>query len=110
MVEPVVSARLFDDDASFGRFVERVDEVVADDALDELHRKSAADDRRGGKSLVRLRRKPRQPAGHRFSHALWQRALIPDAAAFIDVAQRLDEEEGVSARDDANAWANSSSS
>jgi hypothetical protein len=99
VVEPVVPAGLFDDDAGFGRFVEGVDEVVPDDALDELYGKSAADDRGGGKGLIRLRRKARQSTAHGFAHPLRQGALIPHAAAFIDVAQRLDEEEGVPARD-----------
>ena len=43
--------------------------------------------------------KPRKPAAHGFAHTLRQGALIPDAAAFVDVAQRLDEEERVAAGD-----------
>ena len=81
------------------RLVERVDEVLADHSLDQLDREPAADDRGRGKGLVRFRRKPGKPAAHCFPHALRQRARIPTAATLIDVAQGLDEEERIAARD-----------
>ena len=99
VVEPVPTAGLLDDDARLARLVERVDEVLLDHPLDQLDGEPAADDRGRGKGLVRLRRQPRKPAAHGFPHTLRQRARVPRAAAFVDVAQRLDEEERVAAGD-----------
>src|ERR1700728_1869385 len=99
MVEPVATTGLFDDDAGFGRLVERVDQVVPNDALDQVQGKPAADDRGCRKGLVGLDRKPSKSAAHSFSHSLWERARIPHAAALVDVAQSLYEEERVAAGD-----------
>ena len=99
VVEPVTTARLFDDDARLARFVECVDEVIVDHTLDQVERKPAADDRGRRKGLVRLRRKPRKSAAHRFPNPLRQGARVPTAAAFVHVAQGLDEEERIAAGD-----------
>ena len=97
MIEPIVTTRLFDDDASFGRFVERIDEVISDHLLYQRQVKPAADDRSCGKGLVGLRGKPRKSSADGFTYALRQGALVPDAATFVDVTKRLDEKERVAA-------------
>ena len=99
VVEPVATAGLLDDDARLARLVERVDEVIADHPLDQLERKPAADHRGRRKGLVGLRRKPRKSAAHGFPNTLRQGARVPTAATFVDVAQRLDEEERIATRD-----------
>ena len=99
VVEPVSPAGLFDDDAGLARLVERVDEVLADHPLDELQREPAADDGRRGQALVRFRRQPGKPAAHGFPNPLRQRARIPHAATFLDMTQRLDEEERITTGD-----------
>ena len=94
-----MTAGLFDDDPGLACFVECVDKVVTDDVLHQFQGKPAADDRGCGKRLIRFRGEPGKSAAHGFSYALWQGALVPHTAAFVDVAQGLDEEEGVTARD-----------
>ena len=70
-----------------------------DHPLDQVDGKPAADDRSCCESLVGLDRKPGKPAAHCFSNALRQGARVPPAITFVDVAQRLDEEERIAAGD-----------
>ena len=84
---------------ALARLVERVDEVVPDHALDQVQGEPAADDRGCGKGLVGLGRKPRKSAADRLTNPLRQGARIPVAATFVHVAQCLDEEERIAARD-----------
>ena len=99
VVEAVATAGLFDHDAGLARLVERVDEIVPDHVLDQFQGEPAADDRGRRKRLVRLRRKPRQPAAHRFTHPLRQGARIPLAATLVHMAQGLDQKERVATGD-----------
>src|SRR5581483_1508174 len=78
--------------------VERVDQIVADDFLDEVKCEPAADNCGRGERLVRLGWKSRKPAAYRFSYSLRQRARVPTAPTLVDVAQRLDEEERIAPR------------
>src|SRR6185436_16219484 len=48
---------------------------------------------------VGLYRKPRKSAAHRFPNSLRESARVPSSAAFVDVAQGLDEEERIASRD-----------
>ncbi|MCV7332023.1 hypothetical protein H7J81_18135 [Mycobacterium cookii] len=98
VVEPVAATGLFEDDPGLARLVERVDEILVGHLLHELECEPVANDGGRGKGFVRLHRKPRQPAAHSLSDTLRQRARIPRAPAFVDVAQSLDEKEGVAAR------------
>ena len=84
---------------ALARLVERVDQVVPDDALDQVQGKPAADDRGGGEGLVGLDRKPGKSAAHSFSHTMGECARVPHAAALVDMAQSLDQKERVAARD-----------
>ena len=74
-------------------------EVIVDHTLDQVEGKPAADDRGRRKGLVGLCRKSRKSAAHRFPNPLRQGARVPTAAAFIHVAQGLNEEERISSGD-----------
>ena len=99
VVEPITTAGLFDDDARLARFVECVDQVLADHSLHQRQWEPAADDSCRRQCLVRLRREARKSAAHRFPDPLRQGTRVPTAAAFVHMAQRLDEEERISTRD-----------
>src|ERR1700722_19052907 len=99
MVEPVATARLFDDDAGLGRLVERVNQILLDHLLHEVQGEPAADDRGCGKGLVGLDREPRKSAAYGFSHSPLERGGVPEAAALVDMAQSLDQKERVAAGD-----------
>jgi hypothetical protein len=99
VIETVTAAGFFDDDACFGRFVESVDEIIPDHALYQIHCKPAAHHRGSRKGLVGSLRQPRKSAAYSFSNALRQSAWVPTSATFVDMTQRLDEEEGIAAGD-----------